>query len=227
MKRIGILVAVEIDTVLAKYKEDLRQETAGGFDVYMLARPDCEMYFVHSGAGQIKAAAAVQLLCSVYKIDLLINFGVVGALTGALGIAETCFVSRVVHYEMDTSAVDGCEVGRHLEYPDVYLPATARILEKVTEMYPAIPVVTAASGDKFVADAARKRELHEQFAADICDMESAAVVLITDLNNVPNLLIKSISDSITGGAEEYCSRAREAADVCMQIVEAVIRDGVI
>ena len=227
MKTIGILVAVEIETVLANYADELRRETAGAFDVYILERPEYRLCFVHSGAGLIRAAAAVQMLCDRYQIGFLINFGVVGALTEQLGVAETCFVSRVVHYDMDTSTVDDVEVGRYLDYPDIYLPATPSVLGTVRAMYPEIPVVTCACADKFVADPERKRELNEQFGAEICDMESAAVVLIADLNGVPDLLIKSVSDSITGGADEFWRRSREAADVCIAIVEKVIRQGLI
>ena len=227
MKNIGLLVACEIEAVLTQYKSELQCVRQNGFDVYVLERKGCKLHFVHSGVGLIKAAAAVQMLCDCFKINFLLNFGVVGALTEQLKTADTCFVSKVVHYDMDTSALDHCEVGRYLEYPDVYLPASANVLETVRALYPAIPTAVCACADKFVDTPEKKTALHRQFGADICDMESAAVVLVCDLNRIPNLLIKTVSDSIAGGAGEFQKRLKSTAETCMAIVDNVLAAGVI
>ena len=227
MKNIGLLVACEIEAVLTQYKSELQRVRQNGFDVYILGRKDCKLHFVHSGVGLIKAAAAVQMLCDCFKINFLLNFGVVGALTEQLKTADTCFVSKVVHYDMDTSALDHCEVGRYLEYPDIYLPASADVLKTVCALYPNIPTVICACADKFVDAPEKKTALHRQFGADICDMESSAVILICDLNRIPNLLIKTVSDSITGGAEEFQKRLKTTAETCITIVDKVLAAGVI
>ena len=227
MKNIGLLVAVEIEAVLTQYKAQLQRVRQNGFDVYVLEHRAYKLHFVHSGAGLIKAAAAVQMLYDCFKIDFLLNFGVVGALTEALKAADTCFVSKVVHYDMDTSALDRCEVGRYLEYPDIYLPASANILNAVRGLYPNIPTAVCACADKFVDAPSKKAELHRQFGADICDMESAAVILVCDLNRIPNLLIKTVSDSITGGADEFQKRLKSTAETCMHIVDKVIAANII
>ena len=227
MKNIGLLVACEIKAVLTQYQSELQRVRQNGFDVYILERKDCKLHFVHSGVGLIKAAAAVQMLRDCFKIEFLLNFGVVGALTEQLKTADTCFVSKVVHYDMDTSALDHCEVGRYLEYPDVYLPASADVLKTVRALYPNIPTVVCACADKFVDAPEQKANLHRQFGADICDMESAAVILICDLNRIPNLLIKTVSDSITGGADEFQKRLKTTAETCMTIVDKVLVAGVI
>lgn len=227
MKNIGLLVAVEVEAVTKKYKDDLKREFRKGFDVYILERGNYRLHFVHSNVGLIRAAAAVQMLCDNYNIDFLINFGVVGALRDDLKVADTCFVEKVVHYDMDTSAIDNIEVGRYLEYPDIYLPTSSDILDKVKEMYPEIPVFIGACADKFVHTDEDKKVLNEKYGADICDMESAAVVLISDINEVPNLIIKTVSDSLTGGAGEYEKRMREASDMCINIVENVLESNLI
>lgn len=224
MKHIGVLVAVEVESVVEAYKEDLVMEKTGGFDVYTLRKEEFELHFVHSGAGLIRAAAAVELLCHHFSVDMMVNFGVVGALTADLAVMDTCFVEKVVHYDMDTSEIDGCEVGRYIEYPDIYLRTNEELLACARDLYPDIPVVTAACADKFVGKAEDKSRLHTVFGADICDMESAAVVLVCDLNRVPCLLIKTISDSLTGGPEEFSNRVREAGDRCIRIVEHVVHE---
>lgn len=81
MKRIGLLVAVEIDAVLARYGSEIESEEVSGFQVHSYNLAEHQLFIIHSGAGQIAAAAATQLLISHYDIDLLVNFGVVGGLT--------------------------------------------------------------------------------------------------------------------------------------------------
>ena len=221
MKNIGVLVAVEINAVLEKYKDSLREEKHGLFSVYILQRENATLYFIHSGAGEIRAAAAVQHLIDTYKIELLINFGVVGALTKDFASVQTCFVSRVVHYDFDTSAADNCEVGRYNDYPEVFLYSSKDILKQASALYPEIPLVTIASGDKFIADEAQKEKLHKDFSADICDMESAAVVLVCDINKIANLLIKTVADSVTGGAKEFREQFREGAEIALNVADNV------
>lgn len=55
-------------------------------------------------------------------------------------------------------------------------------------------------------------------------MESAAIVLICDQNKVPNLILKTISDSITGGAEEFRSSIESASDICLEILDNILKE---
>jgi adenosylhomocysteine nucleosidase len=138
--------------------------------------------------------------------------------------ARTCIVERVVHYEFDTSPIDNCEVGRYLNYPDVYLPATAELVQKAVAIYPDLQVVTCASGDKFIADPEKKAALHTEFGADICEMEAAAIVLTCNRNNIPCLLIKTVSDSLVGGAEEFHEALQSTSAVCLEIADRIIKE---
>ena len=221
MKNIGVVVAVEIKAVLSRYAGKYTEEARGAFRVYTVEKDDFRFHFVHSEAGEIRTAAAVQMLVDLYSIELLVNFGVVGALTKELSSARTCIVSRVVHYDFDTSAADNCEVGRYLDYPTIYLPTTAEIVKKAHEILPDLPIVTAASGDKFIASAEAKQKLHDQFGADICDMESAAIVLVSDIHHIPNLIIKTVADSVTGGAAEFRERFAKTSELALNAVEKI------
>ena len=90
-------------------------------------------------------------------------------------------------------------------------------------LHPELVPVICASGDKFIADPAKKAELNSQFGAKICEMEAAGIVLICNRNNVPCLLIKSVSDSIEGGAEEFRNTINEAAAMCLDIADEIIK----
>ena len=224
MNKVGVMVAVEIDAVLKKYGTPAREEVMGGFPVRVYVNDSYEMYVIHSGAGELSAAAATQVLISLCSVDLIVNFGVVGGLTPEMAMSSSCIIERVVHYEMDTSALDGYEVGRYGCYPDVFIPIDRKLVEKALEIAPELKPVTCASGDKFVADPAKKNALHEQFGADICEMEAAAVALTCDRCGVPCIFIKTLSDSITGGAEEFTKQLEITSDICMSIADRIIQE---
>ncbi|MBR6530180.1 MAG: 5'-methylthioadenosine/S-adenosylhomocysteine nucleosidase [Clostridia bacterium] len=222
MKTIGMVVAVEMKSVLEKFEGKLKQLDARGFFTLEYTTDTYRLIIVESGAGEIAAAAATQYLISTFGVELIVNFGVVGGLTADMAKTKVGIVERVVHYDFDTSAADGTEVGRYLSYPTVYLPATAELVEKALEFAPDLKRLTCASGDKFIASPKKKLELAHVFGADICEMEAAGIVLTANRSGVPCMLIKIVSDGIEGGAEEFYETKDTAAALCLEIIAGVI-----
>lgn len=161
--------------------------------------------------GEIAAAAGCQLLISKYNVDVILNFGVVGALTNKTSLLTTTYVKSVCHYHMDTSEIDNVPQGRYFCFDDVLVLVDQNILNKALTVKQ-LPVVTCASADKFVCDPQEKAALNATYGAEICDMESAGVLFTCKFNNIPCLLVKCVSDSLFGGANEYEQNAARAAD---------------
>lgn len=217
-----MIVAVEIEAVLNKFGIPIQELKFAGHVVYQYKLGEQELFVIHSGAGEIAAAMATQFLISQFNVDLIVNFGVVGGLTHEMALARTCIVESVVHYDFDTSEADGCEVGRYLDYPSVYISTTKEILDKALEIEPSLKKVICASGDKFIGKKEKKEELHNTYKADICEMEAAAIVLTCNKNKIPCLLIKTVSDSISGGASEFRSAVNESARICLEITNKIM-----
>ena len=225
MKKIGMIVAVEIQSVLDKYGAQLTVEKeVAGYKVLEYQTEQYQLIILNCGAGEIAAASGTQFLISEYHVDLVVNFGVVGGLTEAMSTTKVCIVERVVHYDFDTSLVDNVEVGRYLQYPDIYIPTTPELIEKAMNLYPQLVPVVCASGDKFIADEDIRRQINKQFDADICEMEAAGIVLTCNRNNTPCILIKIVSDSICGGYEEFVETKEMAAKMCLEVVDKVIKE---
>lgn len=224
MKTIGMLVAVEMDAVLRRYGTAAESEERCGFRVFAYDMDGYRLYAIRSGAGEIAAAAATQLLIDRYGAELVVNFGVVGGLTEEMAQTKTCVVEKVVHYDFDTSAYDGTLPGQYAEYPNVFLPATASLVERATAICPELRRVVCASADKFVDGREAKSALHERFGADICEMEAAAVVLTCNRSGVPCLLIKTVSDGLAGGAEEFGVALQHTSELCLAVADRIIRE---
>lgn len=101
MKTIGMIVAVEIQSVLKRYGAKLvkRKETAG-YQVLEYETDQYRMVIVNCGPGEIAAASGTQFLISEYHVDIVINFGVVGGLTEEMSKTKVCIVEKVVHYDL-------------------------------------------------------------------------------------------------------------------------------
>ena len=224
MKNIGMVVAVEMDAVLSRYGAPSEKRRVAGFEVYTYTGADYIIYALNSGAGEIAAAAATQLLISVFHADLILNFGVVGGLTEEMAKARTCVVESVVHYDFDTSEAGWAEPARYLDYPTAYIPASAALVERALSIEPRLKKVICASADKFVGKAERKRELHALYGAEICEMEAAGIVLTCSRSGVPCLLIKTVSDGIEGGAEEFNAELQRSAALCLAVADKIIRE---
>ena len=223
-KKIGLVVAVEIDAVLEHLGEPVETASYGSLPVRVYDLDCALLYVAHSGAGEIGAAAATELLCALYQVDLILNFGIVGGLTEEMKTASSALVSKVVHYDFDTSEIDDCEPGRYLELPDIYIPLTEELLQKASEAFPELPQVICASADKFVSREEAKRDLHRKYGASICDMESAAIALTAYRAGVPALMVKTVSDAVTGGADEFWAACRSTASICMEIALGLVKE---
>ena len=224
MKKIGMLVAVEMDAVLRRYGTAKRVENRHGFEMHLYDMGEYEVYVLRSGAGEIAAAAAAELLIDRYEVEMIVNFGVVGGLTAEMGQTKTCVVERVVHYDFDTTEYDHCLPGQYMGYDDAYLHPAPELIDRAVALFPELKRVTCASGDKFVAGEAAKSALHERWDADICEMEAAAVVLTCDRASIPCLLIKTVSDGLTQGGEDFGTALQHTSELCLEVADRIIRE---
>lgn len=222
MKKIGMIVAVEIDALLNKYGISIQKLQFTGYSVYQYKLGKHSLFVIHCGAGEIAAAMATQFLITQFNVDLIVNFGVVGGLTQEMSLVKTCIVESVVHYDFDTSEADGSDVGRYLSYPSIHIPTTKEIVDKALNIEPSLRKVICASGDKFIAQKEKKEELHDIYNADICEMEAAGIVLTCNKNETPCLLIKTVSDSVDGGTREFKNTFNESARICLEITDRIL-----
>ena len=222
-KKIGLHVAIEVDAVLSRYGKAEEEMTLGGFHVRHYVMDSYDLYVLSAGVGEIAAASAVQILISELHVDMVVNFGVVGGLTKEMTLARTVIVDKVVHYDMDSSELDGTPVGYYSDYDGIYIPVTEELVEKACVIEPSLKRVICASADKFVGDPKKKAALHEKFGAEICEMEAAAVAMTCNRNKVPVMMIKAVSDSIEGGAEEFYEAVTRSSDMAFSVTDKLIR----
>lgn len=220
--KIGLIVAIEMDSIFSYYPERTRLECPPGFELYFIRRNGHEIYALHTGMGEIASAGGVQYLITRYQVDLIVNFGVVGGLTGEMKKHKVCVIDRVVHYRYDCSEFMDLQIGQVAEHDSIFLKTDEALVRQALCVFPGLMVSTCCSGDKFVAQERDKMRIHETFEGDVCDMESAGIVLTCETNAVPCLLLKAVSDGLADGANGFFAELQDAAMRCLIITDTIL-----
>lgn len=222
--RVGIVIAVkkELESFLnSDYHVDVLIDNKR--DVFRTIIGDKEVYAIKSGAGQIDAASATQLLITKYDVDVVLNFGVAGAIVRGLQVQDLFVVNKACNYDFDTSEVD--EIGKHQyeEFTDMYIPLDNSLINLTKSLCPDIKDAYVASGDKFIAFKKEKDDLSNETLCNICDMEIAAIARTCFLNEVKCLSIKCISDSYEGSGTEYRENVSKSSDKAFKLMIEIIK----
>ena len=218
--KIGLIVAIEGELLSNSFKYEETIENC--FKVIKTIINSNEVYIVKSGCGEIDASSATQFLITKYSVDLILNFGIVGALKRDLKVSDLFLVKKVVHYDYDTSKIDGTKVAQYLEFNDVYMETKGELYKKIYGIMPSIKNVICASGDKFIEDKVVKERLANLYDASICDMESAAIVRICFKNNIEAIIIKCISDTFDGDAKEYMTNIKNSSKKAFSLIQTFL-----
>ncbi len=221
-KRIGLIVAIEMDAIFKHYKTWKELETPPGFSLFLVQRDTYDIYILQAGMGEIAASSGVQYLIAKCNVSYIVNFGVVGGLTADMKKQKICLVDRVVHYKYDCSEFLDMVIGQVDGHDSIYLRTSESLVKSAMAALEDISLVTCCSGDKFISTAEEKQYLHETFGGDICDMESAGIVLTCEANGVRCLLMKAVSDGLSDGAEGFFNELQSASLKCLVATDTIM-----
>ena len=225
MRKIGLIVAVEQE-VMKDYL-GLGELLQDSFSTTIYRYPRCEVYAVRSGPGEIFAACATQHLIDAYGAEIIFNYGIVGGCSPFVYGNALRVVESVVHYPYDISSVDDVPPGRYLEYHSEFIAPYGESQRLADQFFGNIKTTVCASGDKFIADAITKVDLFKRYGAEICDMESAGIVITCNKNKVPCVLLKSVADTANEGGPEYWEKKLESSRNCFgEMVRAIEAIGI-
>ena len=186
-----------------------------------------EVVLAVCGIGKCFAALCAQTMILTYHPDRVINIGVAGSLTDRLSVGDIAIASDVVQYDMDTSAV-GDPVGMISGINLINLPCSPALGEKLCAAAErnGIKAVTGtiATGDCFLASWERKNAIGEQFSAIACEMEGGGIAQACYVNGVECVVLRSISDSVNGGCEDYEQFKHLAAQHSSTVMETLLRE---
>lgn len=204
--RIGIIGAM--DEEIALYLEIMQQtktETKAGITYYEGVLAGHEVVLCKSGVGKVNASVCTQILIDAFRVERVIFTGVAGALHPQLNIGDIVVSTDCIQHDFDVTAL-GFKPGQ-IPYTDRWIWEADHELVQVAveagrELGDEIHVVTGRvlSGDQFVADRAKVQALYQEFSAACTEMEGAAVAQVCAMNEVPFVVVRTMSDKADGSA---------------------------
>ncbi|HEY5524034.1 MAG TPA: 5'-methylthioadenosine/adenosylhomocysteine nucleosidase [Clostridium sp.] len=156
------------------------------------------------GIGKVNAAICTQILASEFGVDKVINVGVAGGISKEIYPGDIVIADNLVEHDMDTTSfgdphgqiprMDTFDFKCDKDLVEVAKKACANNKELNTF------IGRIVSGDVFVADVEKIKWLEKEFNALSCEMEGASIAHTCYLNNIPFVVIRSISDNANNGA---------------------------
>lgn len=205
MKKIGIIAAMneemqEIKNIMNNIKEN----AIYGLNFFEGNISEKECVLVECGIGKVNAARTTQILIDNYDIEYVVNIGTAGGVYEKLNVTDIVIAENLVQYDFDITAF-GHEKG-YITGVGKYINSNKELVEKCNEVIKGlnkendynIYVGTVASGDTFCTDKNIAHSLYEEFNAICVEMEGAAIGQTCMLDNIPFIVIRSISDTPNG-----------------------------
>ena len=206
---LAVLGAMEEEVTLLRAGMAVKSEathagilvTRGDFKAADITLPQC-------GIGKVNAAICTQMLADLYRPDALIFSGVAGGLLPNMRVGDLVIASHLIQFDIDLTAFGR----RHGELPDKdrMIQSDPDLVQMAAGAYdevfdadataPSLMIGTVVAGDRFSEDSESLRWLQREFGALATEMEGAAVGYTCQLNELPFVVIRGLSDTANESA---------------------------
>ena len=226
MKKYGIIAAMqeemqEIKKIMTETEERKIYEltfTKGKIN-------NTEVVLVEAGVGKVNAARTTQILINNFDIEAIINVGSAASANDELDIGDIVIGKKLVQHDFDITAFGHpkgfiSNVGQYVESDSKLSEKMEQTIVDLQDKEYKIKIGTIASGDIFCTEIKMKEKIRNKFEADAIEMEGAAIAQVCKLDNVPFIVIRSISDNPNGNNNiTFDQFLEKAAKRCALIIE--------
>ena len=229
---IGLIGAMAEEISLFKENIEIIESSKFARMEYLTGRlKGQKVVLLQSGIGKVNATIGTQIMIDRFDIDQIIFTGLAGSLVPHLTMGDVVVSNYVVQYDFDLTAFGR----RHGELPDVgrMIEVDPRLVKLACYAFddifkymvgsPKLVVGTVVSGDRFVSDPRKIEWLQREFGAVAAEMEGAAVGYTCHLNEVPFVIIRTISDAgDTDAKDDFESCLKDASKNSFKIVSSIL-----
>lgn len=207
MREYGIIAAMEeemqeIKNIMTDIVEEKIYEL-----IFIKGRiNDKNIVLVEAGIGKVNAARVTQILIDKFNIEAIINVGSAGSANDELDIGDIVIGKKIVQHDFDITAFGHpkgyiSNVGQYVESDIHLIKKMEQTINNLDTQEFKIKIGTIASGDIFCTELQMKNKIRTKFNADAIEMEGAAIAQVCKLDNIPFIVIRSISDKPNGNNE--------------------------
>lgn len=229
---IGIIGAMECEISALKPKlQNLEEIKHNKLQIYVGNFCENKIILVKSGIGKVNAALCTQFIIDKFNPDYIINTGIAGGIAENLEIGSIVIGEKLVQYDFDVTALGYAKgylcTGINPNEPTYFHSDETLVstFEKSHNKNIKTHKGIIASGDSFISDSKRKKEIHTIFNATAVEMEGCAIAQVASTNKVPFIVIRAISDlADNNAAENYTLGEEEIAKVSSSAIEVLLKN---
>ncbi len=225
MKIYGIIAAMQEEMQeIKKIMTEIEEKKVYELTFFKGKINDKNVVLVESGVGKVNAARTTQILIDKFKVEAIINVGSAGCANNELEIGDIVIGKKLVQHDFDITAFGHpkgfiSNVGENVESDSKLIEIMEQTISKLQDEEFKIKVGTIASGDIFCTEKTMKDKIRTKFNADAIEMEGSAIAQVCKLDNIPFIVIRSISDNPNGNNnitfEQFLEKASKR---CVQII---------
>ena len=229
MNIIGIIVAMQEEyEAVINIMDEIKENEINHVNFYEGKINNKKIVLVQSGIGKVNAARITQILIDNYKVKYIINIGSAGALNPNLNIGDIVIAKKLIQHDFDITAFGHAKgyitgVGDYIYCDDKLVKNIENGFLNINEKNYKIIEGIITSGDIFCTDILMKDKIYAKFKADCVEMEGAAIAQVCYLDNIPFVVIRSISDSPNGkNAITFNEYLKLASNRCAKFLKSFI-----
>ena len=178
-----------------------------------------------AGMGKVNAAAATQILISVFGARRIVFSGIAGNCSPLLDVGDVAVGCELVHHDIDDLTLENTGLKAEVYRAEPALVAAAEAACKKLGVHAVTGRI--ATGEKFICETAVKNDIVAHCDPLCVEMEGAAVAQVATKNGVPFVVVRAMSDNADEEAfdklvvkqfdiTEYCNTA---ADIVLDILK--------
>jgi adenosylhomocysteine nucleosidase len=207
MRKIAIIAAMEEEiNEIKKIMNNITEKNIYELKILEGTIQSKECILLKCEVGKVNAARCTQILIDNYEIEYVVNIGSAGAGSDDLSIGDIVIGKTLVQHDFDITAFGHkkgyiSNIGENISSDKNLIDKFEAVINNIENKEFNIKIGTIASGDIFCNDINMKEKINYKFNADAIEMEGAAIAQVCYLDNVPFIVIRSISDTPNGSNE--------------------------
>lgn len=197
MSIIGIIGAMDLEIKLLRDNmSSLKKNSIAGINYYIGKIEEKDVILTCCGIGKVNAAACTQILIDRFKVDCIINTGIAGGLHMDVKVCDLVISNDVTYHDVRKR-----QMKNHFPFKERF-DGDKRLIEcalkacklskNENSKYHVGSIVT---GDSFVSDNIIKKRIMDEYSPHCVEMEGAAIGHVAHINDIPFVVIRSISDN--------------------------------
>ena len=229
---LAVIGAMEEEVALLRAEMSATEESVhAGITVTRGKFRGAEIVLAQCGVGKVNATICTQMLVDLFKPTKLIFSGVAGGLLPNMGIGDLIIASHLIQFDVDLTAFGR----RHGELPDMnrMIQSDPKLVENAADAFdtafagaedgPNLMIGTVVSGDRFVKDSDTLKWLQREFSALATEMEGAAVGFTCQVNELPFVIVRGLSDTADENAsDDFAANLEVICENSYRLMEVLI-----